>query len=121
MRGRRIQGDHSLHCPFPWFDRRPAPAAMRVEAEEPDLALEEIDRRFGGCDVALTIRLAGKDRLAGERVGKAVDPPAKGRCALSCHNATISTCSPVPIICEEPPQSWRILRPVRRSRMKKFC
>jgi hypothetical protein len=27
---------------------------MRVEAEEPDLALEEIDRRFGGCDVALT-------------------------------------------------------------------
>jgi hypothetical protein len=54
-------------------------------------------------------------------VGKAVDPPAKGRCALSCHNATISTCSPVPIICEEPPQSWRMLRPVRRSRTKKFC
>jgi hypothetical protein len=34
---------------------------MRVEAEEPDP----------------TIRLAGQDRLAGERVGKAVDPLAK--------------------------------------------
>jgi hypothetical protein len=54
-------------------------------------------------------------------VGKAVDPPAKGRYALSCHNATISTCSPVPIICEEPPASWRMLRPVRRSRTIKFC